>query len=150
MARDTWLIRYEQMKRRIMEANSRNRDALMSLLTQLNIAHVVVNYDGSGDSGQIESIGFYDADNSFIENPAFETTKPIPWFDNQLKLNSDSMSIPDAIEKLCYDYLEIHHGGWENNEGAYGEFRFDVAKNTISLTHLDRIISTEMTEHDDL
>jgi hypothetical protein len=44
----------------------------------------------------------------------------------------------DAIETLCYDYLEQEHGGWENNDGAYGEFQFDVAERTIELEFSSR------------
>lgn len=37
-----------------------------------------------------------------------------------------NVSLHDAIETICYDYLSQTHGGWENNDGAYGIFRFDV------------------------
>ena len=29
--------------------------------------------------------------------------------------------------------LEQEQGGWENNDGAFGEFTFDVAERTIEL-----------------
>jgi hypothetical protein len=50
------------------------------------------------------------------------------------------------IETLAYDLLESEHGGWENNEGAYGEFRFDVADRTITLGCHIRLSSSEYSE----
>ena len=54
----------------------------------------------------------------------------------------------DAIERLAYDLLEETHGGWENNEGAYGEFVFDVAERTIRLEYNERVMETEYSEHE--
>jgi hypothetical protein len=43
------------------------------------------------------------------------------------------MPLREAIEELCYSYLEQDYGGWENNDGAFGEFIFDVATRKIGL-----------------
>lgn len=40
---------------------------------------------------------------------------------------SETTPIADAIESLAFDLLTASHAGWENNDGAYGEFRLDVA-----------------------
>ncbi len=42
------------------------------------------------------------------------------------------MSVRDAIERLAYDFLEETHDGWENSDGAYGDFIFDVAERHYS------------------
>jgi hypothetical protein len=39
------------------------------------------------------------------------------------------------------------HGGWENNEGAYGEFTFDVAQRTITLDYNERVETSEYSQH---
>ena len=59
-----------------------------------------------------------------------------------------SLTMHDAIERLAYDLLEETHGGWENNEGAYGEFVFDVAGRTIRLEYNERVMETEYSEHE--
>lgn len=64
-----------------------------------------LNYDGSGDSGYIES--------------RFES----------------GYSVPKIVEDWCYDSLEREHGGWEINEGSSGYFIFDLKNKTISLEH---------------
>lgn len=53
----------------------------------------------------------------------------------------------EAIERLAYDFLEETHGGWENNEGAYGDFLFDVTERTITLNYNERIETSEYTQH---
>ena len=59
-----------------------------------------------------------------------------------------SLTMHDAIERLAYDLLEETHGGWENNEGAYGEFVFDVAERTIRLEYNERVMETVYSEHE--
>ncbi len=66
---------------------------------------LILRYNGSGDSGYIES--------------SFE----------------DGNSVPSTIEDWCYNQLESHFGGWEINEGSDGEFIFDFNKMTIDLNH---------------
>lgn len=67
---------------------------------------LTLRYNGSGDSGYIES--------SFDENGDY---------------------VPNAIENWCYDQLERLHGGWEINEGSDGEFIFDFDNMVITLYH---------------
>jgi ParB family transcriptional regulator, chromosome partitioning protein len=43
--------------------------------------------------------------------------------------------------------LEETHGGWENNDGAYGEFTFDVANRTITLAYNERHMESDYSEH---
>ncbi len=64
-----------------------------------------LDYNGSGDSGYIES--------SF----------------------SNGGRVPANIEDWCYDVLERNYGGWEINEGSQGYFVFDTKNNIIELEH---------------
>jgi len=63
-------------------------------------------YNGSGDSGYIES--------NFEEN---------------------GDALPTSIEDWCYRQLEDNFGGWEINEGSDGEFKFNFNDMTITLNH---------------
>lgn len=58
-----------------------------------------------------------------------------------------AMSLREAIEHMAYDCLAQSHGGWENNEGAYGSFVFDVAAETITLEFNQRFEDSEFFEH---
>ena len=41
-----------------------------------------------------------------------------------------------------------HHGGWENNDGAYGEFCFDASARSIHLEFNERFTSSELFTHE--
>ena len=64
------------------------------------------------------------------------------------KVTAISMGVEAAIEQLAYDFLSETHGGWENNDGAYGEFSFDVAARTITLDYNERYTATEFYSHE--
>ena len=53
----------------------------------------------------------------------------------------------EAIEILVYDVLSQKHGGWENNDGAYGEYTFDVAERTITLDYNERHMESDHSMH---
>jgi hypothetical protein len=99
-----------------------------------------VEFDGEGDSGGITEIKAYAGDEA----------KPLP--DGKLTMQETSwgadtskevdLPVRDAIERFCYDALEIHHWGWENNDGAYGDFDFLVSENKIELTFNGRYSDT--------
>jgi hypothetical protein len=67
---------------------------------------LTIKYNGSGDSGFIES--------------SFEEIGD---------------QVPAAIEDWCYNQLERYYGGWEINEGSDGEFIFNFHDMTIELNH---------------
>lgn len=69
-----------------------------------------VSYNGSGDSGYLES--------SFDEN---------------------GEQVPTEIENWCYDKISENFSGWENNEGADGRFIFDFNQKLITLVHTDNV-----------
>lgn len=63
-------------------------------------------YNGSGDSGYIES--------------SFEET---------------SQEVPKPIRDWCYTQLEENFGGWEINEGSEGQFEFHFDDKVVYLYH---------------
>jgi len=48
-------------------------------------------------------------------------------------MTTADIALREAIETACYDFLTQEHAGWENNDGAYGEFTIDVAERKIEL-----------------
>ncbi len=58
------------------------------------------------------------------------------------------LPLAEGIETLAYDVLESVHDGWENNEGAFGEFTFDVGARTIRLEYNERYETSELSEHE--
>ena len=125
---DDFAARYQNHEKAMAEANVINKGAVFDALTKAGTATVNVTFDGEGDSGQIEAI--WADDSAEVPNIPFELLRTA-WGSG--KLDSVQTTLREAIETLCYDYLEREHGGWENNDGAYGEFTFNVAERRVEL-----------------
>jgi len=82
------------------------KDGVLDDLEIPNDGILTLKYNGSGDSGYIES--------------SFEEIGD---------------QVPSTIEDWCYNQLESHFGGWEINEGSDGEFLFNFHDMTIELNH---------------
>jgi hypothetical protein len=53
-----------------------------------------------------------------------------------------------AVEELAWDYLYDNHCGWENNDGAFGTFVFNVPGRTITLEHNERYTELNTSTHE--
>lgn len=123
-----------------------NKSAVFAALAGAGIATVTVSFDGYGDSGQIESFEARDAANTNLPLPD-QTISIVVIVWGQREPESRSMTLTEAIEHLVYDALSETHGGWELNEGAYGEFVFDVTPQEIRLDYHERMTVTEFSSH---
>jgi len=123
-----------------------NKAALFGALAAAGIVTVTVTFDGCGDSGQIESVDARNAHGDVALPDDRIETASAPWEGTEPERRT--LSVGKAIEEMAYRFLEQTHGGWENNEGAYGEFTFDVAARTITLDYNERYIETENHEHE--
>lgn len=123
-----------------------NKASLFALLASAGITLVTVTFDGCGDSGQIEDIASFRGDEP-ADLPAgtiellalsYDTGQPV----------ANTLSVSEAIEEIAYDLLGQKHCGWENNDGAYGEFNFHVAEGRIELDYNERISASEYYGHE--
>lgn len=48
---------------------------------------------------------------------------------------------------MVYDLLRQTSGGWELEDGAYGEFRFNVAERAIAVEYHERRMEEDYSEH---
>jgi hypothetical protein len=71
---------------------------------------LTVPYNGSGDSGYLES-----------------------------SFNETGDGVPAAMEDWCYRELSDNYSGWEINEGSDGSFIFNFHDMTIELIHTENI-----------
>ena len=123
-----------------------NKTALFDALHAAGITMVTVAFDGGGDSGQIESVDAVAGDApADLPDAQIALLKAQP---DGSGAETTIMSVADAIEELAYHLLTQSHPGWENNDGAYGEFRFDVTDRAITLDHNDRYTAVESFEHE--
>lgn len=123
-----------------------NKARLFDALASSGVTNVLVTFDGYGDSGQIESVDAYAGDKP-VELPDHEITlATLGW--RATEPTDSTLILADAIEHLAYDCLATTHLGWENNDGAYGTFEFDVAERTIELEHDERFTDVQTFVHE--
>ncbi len=143
-------IAFDQKQReyahRAQELLAANKAVLFDSLAAAGIENVIVTFDGYGDSGQIEGIN------------AREGVQTIPLPSDRIEIartawgspaiERQTLTVQEAIETLVFDFLRQVHSGWEINDGAYGDFTFDVAERTIKLDYNERYTSSENFSHE--
>jgi hypothetical protein len=123
------LERYHQQR---LENVRQHLPVAAAQLKAAGVARVDIYYDGCGDSGQIEDVRYFDANHKMMDAPGTLTITE------------------DALRELFYDLLETRHAGWENNDGAFGEFEWDLDADTLKHSHSERYVECETTEHEGL
>jgi hypothetical protein len=116
--------RLENVRRHLPEAGRQ--------LQAAGIDRVEILYDGCGDSGCIESITYTDGQGSAVDVAG--------------KLAMTEEQLMD----LFYDLTQARHPGWENNDGAYGEFHWNLKDDALKHIHNDRFTDYDTTEHEGL
>jgi len=134
-----------------------NKAALVEAIKPIGLTRLEVDFNGGGDSGQVDEVRYFKGKK---EPKDLETIKRT--LVQQAKINDSTTycetkkewvtttkcpTIEELVEQICYDLLSANHGGWEINEGSYGEFVFNFGKdNEINLTFNQRVESVETTE----
>jgi hypothetical protein len=126
------------------DIRARNKATVFAALAAAGIHRVTVDYDGSGDSGQIETIEAWNAADERMPLPA----------EPRIQLVSENAHHPcaehnleAAIETVAWDYLYDLYSGWENNDGAFGMFVFDVPRRAVTLNHNERFTDVNTSCH---
>ena len=103
-------------------ANKAARGELLPQLRALGVTEVIAEYEGYGDSGNVEEVSVQPAG---IELPGDLRAK---------------------VEDFAWSFAYQHHPGFENNEGGYGTLAWDITADSIANGNansvwLKRIIS---------
>jgi hypothetical protein len=142
---ESWFEKDRDYARRASELLLANKAVLFDRLAAAGITSVNVNFDGYGDSGQIEGIEAKAGDEAVeLPDDRIEIIDAI-WGSGDLE--RQTVTIHEAIEVLAYSFLRQTHEGWENNDGAFGDFTFDVAERSIMLEYNERYTETNYSEH---
>jgi hypothetical protein len=128
---DTFHDQWTRFTQAVAEANRLNKSIVFDALSAAGITQVHVSFDGEGDSGQIEYVRA-DAGDTPVELPPTPVTLQSAGYGSG-DLTPTETPLGEAVEVLCYGYLEQEYDGWENNDGAFGEFTFHVAERRIAL-----------------
>jgi hypothetical protein len=142
---DPWQQQERELARITSEVLTLNKTALFDALAAAGITTVIVNFDGYGDSGQVEAIEARAGDEERAL-PAVEIAiASANW--GSATVDRQTQPLREAIETLVYDVLDQTHGGWGNDDGACGDFTFDVAERTITLDYNERYVESNYSQH---
>ena len=140
-----WLLRDQEFMRLCKSALSENKTALFDALAGARIDTVELTFNGYADEGQIDgAVADGEGGDTDLQSIRIEIAR-VEWGSHVD--TRQTLSVNDAIEKLVHDLLEQTYSGWENNQGAYGDFLFDVTERTITLNFNVRIEISELTQH---
>lgn len=105
------------------------RSILRNEACKLGITSIQAEYDGYGDSGNVEDVSF----------------TPAPTAD-------ETRAAVQVLESLFTDFIWMFayglHPGFENNDGGWGTFEWDLTADKINLSHHDRYVEHDTTEHE--
>lgn len=121
-----------------------NKSIVFAALAEAGIHRVTVDYDGSGDSGQIENVEAWDAANERMPFPSGVMVQLVSDSPDHLLPNQN---LEAAVESIAWDYLSDLYYGWEDNDGAFGTFVFEVSACTVALEHNERYTEYKTTGH---
>jgi hypothetical protein len=140
-----WETKRATQDRLRAELQPLNKAVLFDALAAADVTLVVVSFDGYGDSGQIENVEVKASDTVIAMPEGTIEIAEAVW--DQIQPDRSTISIADVIERLVYDFLTDTHCGWENNDGACGDFTIDVAARTITLDYNERYTASDYSQH---
>ena len=103
-----------------------SRAELLAQLRALGISEVTAEYEGYGDSGNVEEV---------VVTP------------DTITLTEE---LRRRVEDFGWDFAYALSPGFENNEGGYGELTWAHETDKIDVSHSNRFIETDTTEHEGL
>ncbi len=140
-------VKWAAFRRLEEEILPTNKQAIFDVLVAAGIQLVTVDFDGYGDEGHLEEPVGFDAANKEMPLPSASITVQQVEFESSMIVEA-STSVGEFINNLASDLLQKTHGGWQDGEGAYGTFSFNLVARTITLQYHERYVETEYHEHE--
>lgn len=133
---------------------------LYPLMQRGKVGMIVLNYNGSGDSGQVEIARAEDSDGENMDEDTLRRIAAPQVVESQQFYNGSwvrvskeqDVSVADLAESIGYAMLNRHAGGWEINEGSHGELYITLDPPSVQLNHipfLERCGDSEDGDDDD-
>lgn len=105
-------------------------------LKDLGVKRIEITFSGSGDSGDIDDITYYDSEVRDLTSIVISTTK----FKSENGIDNELRDLAYTLISEKVDTV----GDWVNNEGGFGFINIDVEEKTYDLNYSQN--TTE--EHD--
>jgi hypothetical protein len=126
------LAEHNERRARQAIANAANQRAIFDALSALAIVRLEIEFDGYGDSGQLEQATVTGGGGAL----SGDVVRQIALYNGTNETGLRPLA--EAVNDLCCDLLDC---GWQDNEGAFGTFVFDVATRRIELEFNSRYTS---------
>jgi hypothetical protein len=143
---NSFLNHYAPHQKNRARADQLNKAAVFDALNAAGITNVAVEFDGEGDDGQMNDITTHTGELPAKLPSILIAVHRAPW--EGAEIDTEMLSLREAIETLCYDYLTELHEGWDNGDGAYGSFALDAGKRTIHLEFNERFTDVTSYSHE--
>lgn len=118
--------------------------SLLFKLADLGITGVKVHYDGGGDSGAIEAIGYTAIPCATPE----DVDDVVDVYDYNYTLSNLDDKMSKEIEEFAENKLLNDVEDWWNNEGGYGDLCICVPSGKYIINNHVRVTDTEDYFHD--
>lgn len=119
--------------------------ALTTQLKMLGVAKVAISFSGSGDSGEIEYIELFNANENDIPMP----TDMVAWTKQtygEQKAEQKQVKLRDALNDIGYRVLDETGMDWYNNEGGQGVVYLNIDSGSVFGVNVDMEINITQTE----
>jgi hypothetical protein len=113
--------------------------SLLFKLADLGITGIKVHYDGGGDSGAIEQIGYT---TEKCDTPR-DVDDEIDVWDNDMNLTALDSELYALVEEFAQDQILNDIEDWWNNEGGFGDLCICVPSGKYIINNSVRITETE-------
>jgi hypothetical protein len=138
------------------EKKLKNKESLKEICATLfnaGITSVEVHYDGYGDSGSIDELMLFKGDKQLKDEDVASLglpTSTVQEYNYNAKSDDDKYitkecTLVDKVQDCAYDFLP---GGWEINEGSFGDLKINTETAKATLEHNYRIQETEYSEEE--
>jgi hypothetical protein len=127
---------------------------LCPLLDAVGVTRVEATYDGSGDSGDFQDIVFVFTDPVALHDGEARDgmTNGRRMYLEEFKRTHTSADpailTPVQLDTFVDTLWGLLPGGWEINEGSYGEITVDTRTTKVRLDHNERIVEVN-TSHEE-
>ncbi len=147
------LDQMDQQSASLLPAIQQNITTICTALKEQNITSVEITFEGSGDSGEVESITLQHSD-GVLSDAADLKSDSIMFVDqiwnrkcNQYVPQVQKKTLEEGLGQLTCDILQHTHSGWELNDGAYGTIDLTVEGNSLHLDYNERFTEITNSEH---
>lgn len=114
---------------------------LMLELSSIGVTGILIRYDGSGDSGQIEEI-------QYCTDPVDDVHNVESEIEPLLNLENLNRDLAKKIEDFAYNKLLYDIEDWYNNDGGFGTISILIPSGQYHIDNNVRITDYESFGHE--